>query len=325
MSGFASEKLKKIAVLLSPSFRTSAEDSAPHRYQFAELHQARAQKAADSFGIIHHNKPTPADWVQPQYDIRRNWRGKHFTPRLRDIEIGGGLRSDTQERFITSAREALDMLPTAVKMVLAEFGFKVRLSNLMTDFDPAYATMLCRGQDAFVVNTSGLYLPGQATALVTQGCRTKCGAYMDCTHSTEGTVLHEAGHGIEDILFNFAESQEKHVLDFIEAYWQDVEDLKGATQVHGYSLKYYLPQGRGGTHDNPVGAYSETLSELISEIMPRRTRLLQSAFSRTSGIIHETIRALDRYVMENPTTGNLFMPQSVQIPVLTDVYQPGRG
>lgn len=182
----------------------------------------------------------------------------HSEPADRMAVPGTGLvdRAGSSEEFARRVDERVSKLPPGVQKLLKDSGYRFVAAGDMRDFDPALAQERPRGWPPGTTwaNADGLNKPG--TILVTERRRDSNGDLVTSTR-TEGVLLHEAGHALDDALGEFSHSDE-----FKDAFDKDFEGLSAEDKTRFA----YLLQGQPPKQGEPINyaGLEETFADVFA-------------------------------------------------------------
>ena len=285
-------------------------------YPLAGLQQKRGWWRERNEAYVLHGTKDFETWSPPQFTVQRLSDGFVYTPTLKKPEIFEPLSFVDPWEFMSAVQLGIDFLPRSAHILLGEQGVDLKVAITMTDINPRYAEIRCRGLSGVVANVSGIFNPLAGFAAVTKGYISQVtGKFVDDTHGALDGVLHEYAHGLEDMLFNinnelvYLFEAEPHQRDFFRAYRQDVAELNGAIKTEdGVFLSYYLTKENGGTQETEGAACSETFAQLFAEKYADMQISLQRAFPHTAQVLNRIIKSLDALIARDPSFAQIKTP-----------------
>ena len=240
--------------------------------------------------------------------------------------IFGDLDKRTAHQLIEAIKIARRYLPNFLDTLLAESGLRIKAGKLLSHIDPTYKKMKVRGQQGVMDNVFGCYEPHTQSVLLTQGYISKIrGEFFLINQPTIiETLLHEFGHGVEDIIFpddrnGPLRKNDAHYRDFVRAYREDVKQLNGATVTASQeSITYYLDEEHGGTHRQESHAISELFAEMFMEKYVVSMTDYRSTFPNANRVLERILISLEHMIEKEPHVGAILYNE---IPLLTAIVE----
>lgn len=194
----------------------------------------------------------------------------------------------TTQQFADEVKKALTKVPRNVLVALANKGYKVVLSEKLTDAVPAAKNQQVRGYQEHATwdevygmfNRTTRRVVMAELAVTKNGGRTVLGPLRD-TQRREGILRHECGHAVDQMLGNLS-----HKPEFVAAY---EKGLKTISQYERKTLDYYLQPGDAGREET----FAEIFAALEGDACDRNSDiLLKNHFPELVALIRTKVQGI---------------------------------
>ena len=195
----------------------------------------------------------------------------------------------TTQGFADEVKAALAKVPRNVLVALANKGYKVVLSEKLTDAVPAAKNQQVRGYQEHATwdevygmfnRTTRKVVMAELAVTKDAGGRTTLGPLRD-TQRRQGILRHECGHAVDQMLGNLSHSPE-----FVAAY---EKGLKTISQYERKTLNYYLQPGDAGREET----FAEIFAALEGDACDRNSDiLLKNHFPELVSLIRTKVQAI---------------------------------